>query len=45
MILVVFLQEAQSLEDDGISFNIFAYNSQAGIVIDYKTGDSHAIKS
>ena len=34
--------EAQSLEDDGISFNIFAYNSQPGIVIDYKTGDSHA---
>lgn len=34
--------EAQSLEDDEISFNIFAYNSQPGIVIDYKTGDSHA---
>lgn len=35
--------EAQSLEDDGISFNIFAYNSQPGILIDYKTGDSHAL--
>jgi len=34
--------EAQSIEDDEISFNIFAYNSQPGIVIDYKTGDSHA---
>ena len=34
--------EAQSLEDNEISFNIFAYNSQPGIVIDYKTGDSHA---
>ncbi len=37
--------EAQSLEDDEISFNIFAYNSQPGIVIDYKTGDSHAAGS
>ena len=37
--------EAQSLEDDRISFHIFAYNSQPGIVIDYKTGDSHAVKS
>lgn len=37
--------EALSIEDDEISFNIFAYNSQPGIVIDYKTGDSHAAAS
>ena len=35
--------EAKSIEDNGagISFNIFVYNIQDGITIDYKTGDSH----
>lgn len=34
--------EAQSVEDDGegIMFNVFVYNVQPGIKIDYKTGDS-----
>ncbi len=34
--------EAYSVEDegDGICFNIFAYNVQPGIAIDYATGDS-----
>ena len=36
------LLEAQSIEDDGegISFAVFCYNVQPGIVIDYKTGES-----
>ncbi len=35
--------EAYSVEDGGkgISFNVFCYNVQPGIVIDYKTGDSY----
>lgn len=34
--------EAYSVEDEGegISFNVYAYNVQPGIVIDYKTGNS-----
>lgn len=34
--------EAQSVEDQGeaISFNVFVYNVQPGIVIDYETGES-----
>lgn len=34
--------EAESVEDkgEGISFNVFCYNSQPGITIDYATGDS-----
>nr|WP_245791087.1 DNA/RNA non-specific endonuclease [Enterococcus hermanniensis] len=32
--------EAQSIEDDQVSFNIFVYNIQDGITIDYKTGYS-----
>ena len=34
--------EAYSVEDngEGISFNVYAYNLQPGIVIDYKTGES-----
>lgn len=34
--------EAKSVEDngEGISFNVFVYNIQNGIEIDYKTGDS-----
>ena len=38
--------EALSLEDNGkgIKFNVFVYNVQNGINIDYKTGDSFLIK-
>lgn len=34
--------EAYSVEDkgEGICFNIYCYNSQPGIEIDYATGDS-----
>ena len=34
--------EAMSVEDQGrgISFHVFAYNVQPGVVIDYKTGDN-----
>ena len=34
--------EAYSVEDNGkgISFNVYVYNVQDGITIDYKTGDS-----
>ena len=34
--------EAYSVEDDGegISFNVFVYNVQPGVTIDYATGDS-----
>ncbi len=37
------LMEAYSVEDSGagLAFNIFVFNVQPGIVIDYKTGDSH----
>ena len=36
------VMEAESVEDngDGISFHVFCYNVQPGIVIDYKTGES-----
>lgn len=36
------LMEAKSVEDDGedILFNVFCYNVQPGIVIDYATGES-----
>lgn len=36
--------EAWSVEDNGqgICFNVYCYNVQPGIVIDYATGDSHA---
>lgn len=35
--------EALSVEDDGegVSFNVYVYNVQPGVVIDYATGDSH----
>ncbi len=37
------LMEAYSVEDDGdgICYNVFCYNAQPGISIDYATGDSH----
>lgn len=36
--------EAYSVEDSGkgVSFNVFCYNVQPAIVIDYATGDNHA---
>ena len=38
--------EAWSVEDegDGICFNVYCYNVQPGVVIDYATGESHAEK-
>ena len=37
--------EAKSVEDNGkgICFNVYVYNSQPGIFIDYKTGESHLL--
>lgn len=37
------LMEAESVEDkgEGILFNVYCYNVQLGIVIDYATGESH----
>lgn len=37
------VMEAYSIEDDGdgICFNVFCYNVQPGVVIDYKNGNSH----
>ena len=37
--------EAYSVEDDGagICFNVFIYNSQPGIKIDYATGESYLV--
>ena len=32
--------EAKSIEDDVIKFNIYVYNVQDGIHIDYATGES-----
>lgn len=39
------IMEALSIEDEGegIKFNVFVYNIQPGIEIDYKTGDSKLI--
>lgn len=36
--------EAWSVEDngEGICFNVYCYNVQPGIVLDYATGESHA---
>lgn len=41
------LMEAMSVEDegDGVLFNVFAYNVQPGIEIDYATGDSWLAES
>ena len=33
--------QAMSVEDDEICFNVFCYNIQPGIEIDYANGDSH----
>ncbi len=37
------VMEGWSVEDngEGVCFNVFAYNNQPGITIDYKTGESH----
>ena len=35
------LMEAASVEDDEISFCIYVYNAQPGVVINYKTGESY----
>lgn len=36
--------EAWSVEDDGkgVCFNVYCYNVQPGVVIDYETGESHS---
>lgn len=34
------LMEAESVEDNRISFNVFVYNRQPGVIIDYASGDS-----
>ena len=34
------LMEAQSVEDDGLSFCVYVYNVQPGVTIDYATGES-----
>jgi DNA-entry nuclease len=41
------LMEAESVEDKGesIYFNVFCYNVQPGVTIDYATGDSALVKS
>ncbi|MBQ9531096.1 MAG: DNA/RNA non-specific endonuclease [Eubacterium sp.] len=38
--------QAMSVEDNGhgVSFNVYCYNAQPGIEIDYKTGDNRASK-
>lgn len=38
--------EAYSIEDNGagVEFNVYCYNNQPGIEIDYKTGNSKAVK-
>jgi len=40
------LMEAESVEDngDGILFNVYVYNVQPGVEINYATGDSHLIE-
>lgn len=39
--------EALSMEDggEGICFNVYVYNNQPGVVIDYASGESHLAKS
>lgn len=38
------LMETQSIEDDKLSFCVYCYNVQPGIIIDYATGDSEPDK-
>ena len=40
------LMEAYSIEDkgEGICFNVYVYNNQPGVVIDYATGESQSAK-
>ena len=35
--------EARSVEDDGICFHVYVYNSQPGVQIDYATGESEEV--
>ena len=35
--------EAQSVEDDALSFNVYCYNVQPGVEIDYATGNSKQV--
>lgn len=35
------IMEAKSVEDNNLQFCVYCFNVQPGIVIDYKTGDSH----
>lgn len=41
------LMEAESVEDDGdgILYNVFVYNVQPGILIDYETGESSSLEN
>lgn len=41
------LMEGKSVEDagEGVLFNVFCYNAQPGVEIDYTTGKSHASKT
>ena len=41
------LMEAESVEDrgDGICYNVFVYNAQPGVLIDYATGESWLAQS
>ena len=36
--------QAESIEDDSLSFNVFAYNVQPGVEIEYMTGENHPAK-
>jgi DNA-entry nuclease len=36
------LMEAQSVEDDALSFCVYCFNVQPGVIIDYATGDNYA---
>ena len=40
------LMEAESVEDhgEGIMFNVYCYNNQPGVDIDYATGESQAAR-
>ena len=44
LVLTLVLMEAMSVKDrgEGIEYNVFCYNVQPGISIDYATGDSSA---